>query len=852
MVSRKWSNQIQIFGFIAIVVAHIVYAGYVLDVDITRKIMIYAIGSSVLAAISLLAIKSRFWSEIGFIVISILTSHIIGEELHTLPYSLVVYMLLSVGMIIIGSFKLSCWYIAIVNVAVFNELITHYEIITQTMRIEYYVMLLLFCETMLLAQCLIVMLYQQKVREIEEQNQLLNEAQKSKDEFLANMSHEIRTPMNAIVGMTELIMREEDASEKIKEYCFNIQSSGENLLAIINDILDFSKIESGNMNIFYEPYSIASVVQDVANAAMFRRGYKEIEIIIDCDPTMPKQLVGDVVRNRQILMNLVTNAVKYTKEGTVFISLSCYEKEEMNWLHMEVADTGIGIREEDKGRLFETFTRMDTTRNRSVEGTGLGLPLCKRLTQAMNGTIEIESEYGVGTRVVVDIPQEIEDVSPFLTIENSESIKVVVYGDWDKYGQKANDYYRIANTNTWSGFGVSYRVMLSFSELIKVMERNEITHLYTGVGEYTDQKDYFERISKRIKVFVMYDPQYPVKFGANIHGVQLPFYSVNLAASLNGESFYNQYINKKEVKIGFKAPYARVLVVDDNDVNLRVAEGVLRLYDVNCILARSGKEAIELLKDQDIDMVFMDHMMPEMDGIETTKIIRRIGGEYGKKLPIVALTANAVNDAKEMFKRNGFQDFIAKPISMKRVDSVLRRWLPGTKIELVDEASKKKIPNFDVEDLFEDNESGAIESASATARKESQEDIIGNSTEQSDKADFVAMKIDEEIALENMGYQRELFKELLEYCLELEAQRKEEINESFEQQDWAEYAIRVHALKGGMRSLGVEELALAAQEQEFAAKEQRIEDVLTGHIHLMSEYERGHRSIEGFLKTFKV
>ncbi len=825
MVSRKTANQIQICGFIAVVIAHIVYAGIVLNVEITKTIMIYALGFSVLAASSLFCIKSKIWSELGFILSTIVAAHQIGEELHTLPYSLVVYMVLCVGLIILADWKLSCWYVVIVNVSVFYDVTTHYQVIGETMRLEYYVMMLLFCEIMLFGQNIIVKLYRQKVHEIEEQNQLLNEAQKSKDEFLANMSHEIRTPMNAIIGMSELIMREEDASEKVKEYCYSIQSSGENLLAIINDILDFSKIESGNMNIYYEPYSVASVIQDVVNTAMFRRGYKEIEIIIDCDPKMPKQLVGDVMRNRQILMNLATNAVKYTEKGHVFISLFCHKKDGMNWLHMEVADTGIGIREQDKAHLFESFRRMDTTRNRSIEGTGLGLPLCKRLVEAMNGTIEIESEYGVGTKAVVDIPQDVEDASPFLTIDNPEDIKVSIYGDWDKYEHKANDYYRTANRNTWLGFGLECRLIFSFSEVIKAVEHNEITHLYTGAGEYADQRDYFDHIAKVIKVFVMYDPQYPLKLGSDIHGVQLPYYSVNLAASLNGEYFYSQYIDKKEVRISFKAPYARVLLVDDNDVNLRVAEGVLKLYGVNCVLARSGKEAIELLKDQDMDLVFMDHMMPEMDGIEAAKIIRRIGGEYGRSLPIIALTANAVNDAKTLFKENGFQDFIAKPISIKRVDSVLRRWLPGTKIELIDENDKKQIPEFDDGIVIEkENNQGT-------------EDI---------------MQINEEVALENMGQQRDLYKELLEYCLELEEQRKQEINESFALQDWPEYAIRVHALKGGMRSLGVEELALVAQKQELAAKENRIDDVLQGHAHLLEEYERGHRSIEAFLESFQV
>ncbi len=873
MISREQANRIQMYAFIIIVIAHIIYADLALEIDITHIINLYAIGFTVVVGIFLFVIRHTFWSEIGFIITSIIASHMIGESLGTLPYSLVIYMVMSAAIVIIGDLKLSIYYVVIVNAAIIYDVTTHHSVISQTMTLDYYVMLLLFCETMLIAQCVVVKLYQTKVQEIEERNQLLNAAQKSKDEFLANMSHEIRTPMNAIVGMTELIMREEDTSEKVKEYCYNIQSSGENLLAIINDILDFSKIESGKMSIYYEPYSIASVIQDVANTAMFRRGFKDVEIIIDCDPTIPKQLIGDVVRNRQILMNLVTNAVKYTEEGHVFISLSCYNKEGVNCLHMIVADTGIGIREEDKAHLFESFSRLDTTRNRSIEGTGLGLPLCERLTQAMNGTIEIESEYGVGTVVKVDIPQEIEDESPFLTIDNPERMKVIVYGDWEQFGTKANDYYRVANVNTWSGFGISYRVILSFSELMKVVEENNVTHIYTGMGEYTDQKNYFERIAKVIKVFVLYDPQYPIKFGPNIHGVQLPFYSINLAASLNGESIYSQYIDKKDVHISFKAPFARVLIVDDNDVNLRVAEGVLKLYDVTCVLARSGKEAIELLKDQDMDIVFMDHMMPEMDGIEAAKIIRRIGGEYGRQLPIIALTANAVNDAKNLFKNHGFQDFIAKPISIKRIDSVLRRWLPGTKIELIDEKSKKQIPEFDDGIVLDDKATsifdGTVNQIQGSASLV-EADRAGQHREENGCKDvnakekdtlevknkvgsgFVFMRINEEVALENMGQQRDLYKELLEYCLELEEQRKLEIMESFEQQDWQEYAIRVHALKGGMRSLGVEELALAAQKMELAAKENRINDVLEGNAHLMEEYERGHRSIEVYLKTFQI
>ncbi len=818
MTSRKKANVLQMLGFVMFLIINIACANIFLNVKITSEIIFFSLTFLLFASISLFVLPDKRFSEIVFICVAVISTHLLGVELQSLPYSIVVYMLMSLIMVLVADWLVNVCYIVIVNVVLIYDMVLYHDMISVVISFDYYVMLLIFLEIMMIAQNMMVRLYNKKVREIEEQNRLLNEAQKSKDVFLANMSHEIRTPMNAIVGMTELIMREDDTSEKVKEYCYNIQSSGENLLAIINDILDFSKIESGTMNIYYEPYSIASVVQNVANTAMFRRGYKELEIIIDCDPRIPKRLIGDAGRNRQILMNLMTNAVKYTEKGHVYICVCCYKKNGDNWLRMSVSDTGIGIKDEDKAHLFETFSRMDTKRNRSIEGTGLGLPLCKRLVQAMNGIIEIQSEYGVGTTVSVDLPQEIADNEPFLKIENVQDMKVVIYGDWELYSHKENEYYKKANQNMWSGFGVSYRLLLSFEEVMKCIENNEITHLYTGMDEYAEQRNYFDNIAKKIKVIVIYDPQYPIKLGAYVHGLQLPFYSINMATSLKGETFYSQQIEKNQLSITFKAPYARVLIVDDDDVNLRVAEGVLKLYDLTCVLARSGKEAIELLKDQDIDLVFMDHMMPEMNGIEATRIIRRIGGEYGKNIPIIAVTANAVNDAEKMFLQEGFQGFISKPISIKHVDSVLRRYIPGTKIEWLDETTKKSIPDFDVFDMENGEE----------------------------------MQIHSEIALQNMGNQRDLYKELLEYCLELKEERWNEISESFDEKDWEEYAIRVHALKGGMRSLGLEELALVAEKQEKMAKGNKISDVLEGHPILKEAYDRGHRSIAVFLENFTI
>lgn len=804
MVSRKNANRIELVEFVLFVLAHTIYSALFLNEEITKNVLFYSVVMSVLAAFCLYALKNEMWSQLGFIFCIMIATHLIGKEMETLAFGICVYMVSGALISIIGNRQLNMYYILIVNLTIAFELVTEYSHITQNVKIQYFLMMVLFCEAFLVTENIMVMFYQQKVKEVEEQNKLLNIAQKSKNEFLANMSHEIRTPMNAIVGMSELIMRE-DTSDKVKEYCYNIQNSGENLLGIINDILDFSKIESGKMDIVNEPYSIASVVQNVVNTAMLRRGFKNIDIIIDCSPNLPKQLLGDELRIRQILINIVGNAVKFTKQGYIFVALSCYERDRENWLKIKVEDTGIGIKKEEQEHLFEAFTRMDTTRNRSVEGTGLGLVICKRLVQSMNGSIEIDSEYEKGTTVEVNLPQPVIDSSPFLTLKESKNMKVVLYGDRQQYPSVGAECYKEANLHFWESLGIPIRIIVDFAELARVAAKKEMTHIFIGAGEYTDQRSYFESLAKDINVFVMYDPQYQLKLGENIHGVYLPFYSINLVSALNGEAFYNQLIDEKEVQITFRAPRVKALVVDDNEINLRVAEGVLKLYDVNCILARSGKEAIELLKDNDIDIVFMDHMMPEMDGIETTEIIRRTGGEYGKNLTIIALSANVVNDARDMFLNNGFQDFLPKPIGLKLVDATLRKWLPADKIEPVDLMAKRQC--------------------------------------------FVPMEIDEEAALENMGGMRDLYVELLEYSLELEEQRKAEINESFEQQDWKEYQIRVHALKGAMRSLGIEELALTAQKQEFACKEDRIEDVIKGHAHLLEEYDRAHRSIELYLKN---
>ena len=837
MIGTKQLHILEIMEYVIFVSMHVIYSSWTKDPQVTYQVVIYAVFMSLFTMICLLVVKKEFFKQIGFTLCVVTGVHLIGTVMGSLAFGICIFMAAGTVLSIYGDRHLNWYYMLIVNMAIAFGLIMEYDVIVSSVPIQYYVMMILTCEIYLITESYMVLLYQQKVEEIQIQNELLNIAQKSKDEFLANMSHEIRTPMNAIVGMSELIMREEANNPKIDEYCYNIQSSGQNLLALINDILDFSKIESGKMNVVCEPYSIAAVVQNVVNTAMFRRGYKDISIIVDINPNIPKLLNGDSVRIQQIMTNIITNAIKYTEKGYVFIKVRSKDIDVENCLQIKVQDSGIGIKKEDLAHLFESFRRMDTKKNRSIEGTGLGLPICKHLVELMHGSIRISSEYGKGTTVRIRIPQKIVDGQPSLVLKNSNELKIVSFLDIDLRSYKERtEFYKRANTNIWENLNVDYHVAKRFDELLKIIEMGEVTHLITGIVEYREYRKFFVKIAGKIRIYVMFDPRYNIKLEENIYGIHMPFCSVSIITALNGEAFYNQIEEGEIEDSSFITPDAKVLIVDDNELNLKVAEGILGVFKAQCILVKSGREAIDVLAEQPVDIVFMDHMMPELDGVETTKIIRETGEESFRDIPIIAMTANAVNDVKQMFLANGFQDFLPKPISVKSVAAILKLWLPERLIEKNTAVGQKDEP-----DSIKDSEVAAtVEELDEASKKQ----------DEAEMPPYVS--IDATTALENMGNQRDLYKELLEYCLELEVKRWDDIQKTFDEKDWPEYTIQVHALKGGMRSLGIEELALAAQGQEFACKEGRIDDVIAGHAPLKEVYDWTHRSIEHYLTTYEV
>ena len=512
-------------------------------------------------------------------------------------------------------------------------------------------------------------------------------ANKTKSYFLANMSHEIRTPMNAITGMTELILRKK-LSDEIKDHVMDIKQASSNLIHIVNDILDFSKIEANKLEIIPVNYSISSLINDTASIVRIQIMERPVRFYTNIDSNIPNNLIGDEMRLRQIITNLLSNAVKYTERGCISMTMIMDKKEDAQiWLKIIVSDTGIGIKPEDREKLFTNFTQLDTTKTRFIGGSGLGLAISKKLTDMMGGDIYVESTYNSGSEFIITIPQGISSDVPFASIDNPTEKKILVFEDRLVY----------AHSTSWSleNMKISYTMAVSIDDFAEALQQEEWTHIFAGYNHYKNIKPMIENITQTNKpiLFLMVEWGMTPLPIPNANFISLPIHTQSIANAINGKADSKNYFSQTDSSIFFTSHQSQVLVVDDINTNLKMMEGLLSHYEMQIDICNNGLQAIEALKTKHYDIVFMDHMMPELDGIETTAIIRNMEDNRFKTIPIIALTANTMSGMKEMFLKNGFSDFLSKPIDISELEEVLMRWIPKEKIELATEP-KTSLPEF--------------------------------------------------------------------------------------------------------------------------------------------------------------
>lgn len=608
-------------------------------------------------------------------------------------------------------------------------------------------------------------------------NMELRKTSNMKSDFLANMSHEIRTPMNAVIGMAEMALRE-DVTPAAREYIGQIKSSGQTLLTIINDILDFSKIESGKMDISDVEYEPLSMINDVSNIIMTRIGSKDLDLTVDVNPELPIGLYGDNIRIKQVLVNMANNAVKFTDSGNVNVKIDFLRTtEDTIELCVSVTDTGRGIKESDMTKLFQSFQQLDSKRNRNVEGTGLGLAISKQLVALMHGKIHVDSEYGKGSTFSFVIPQKVTDSSRAVEVVDDGIVAASLIQSEYTARELAGDMEKL---------GVTY-VRLDSEEELGWLKDHNAGYLFVEQPLMTEAVQYFLKLNPKVCGVVLANYRSVRSYDLpNLRVVKKPLYVLGLSNIFNGREENGSVSLMEAEDFDFIAPKAEILVVDDNAINLTVVKGLLNPLQMKIDTALSGKDAVLMVTDKRYDIIFMDHMMPEMDGVETTRVIRRLLGDNGQ-VPIIALTANAVEGTAQMFIDEGMNDFVTKPIEMRVILAKLRKWLPAEKIE------KNRNKKMDA----------VLRSGNGD----------GQASQTSTDISIAGLNVKK--AMEFLGNE-ELFWSVLKEYYRVIDKKSTMISEYEQKEKWKEYTVEVHALKSASRQIGALELAQVAEQMEAA------------------------------------
>lgn len=671
-------------------------------------------------------------------------------------------------------------------------------------------------------------------------------AERSKDDFLVNVSHEIRTPINAVCGMSEAILQE-DLPPDVRRDVADIQAAGRNLLSTVSNILDFSELETGNLTLAEESYNITSTITDIINMAMTMDNGRHLELIVDCDADLPCNLLGDEQKFRRIVMNLLSNAIKFTKEGGVVFRITSRKEAYGINLLVSVRDSGIGIERTDMEKIFTSFSQVDSRRNREAGGVGLGLAITQALVSRMGGFLTAESEPGTGSLFQFTIPQKVLDETPIVSIRDKSSLFAACYINLDKYDYTViREGYEACMQHIAGRFGFPFRICRNLPELKRRMEREAYTHIFIGREEYAEDRRFFDELCAEKTVVLLLDYDQELQVPENMLRIYKPFTVLSIAAVFNGQKVLYGEDQQRSLHNKFIAPQARILIVDDNAMNLKVMTRLLLPYQLKVTMAGSGQEALEKLNAPDFDCVFLDHMMPEMDGVETLHKIRQKPGLYYQSLPVIAFTANAIGGAREMFISEGFNDFIAKPIELSVLERILRRYIPAQmQIPVEEEGPEEAALSAGSEaESTAANADGTASSAQAPSRT----NVSGPAKERDDasrgKLHLARAGVNIEQALAYCG-DEEGFLEIIAIFHAEGEKRRNHLSRYFKEQDWKNYVICVHALKSNAKGIGAGKLSEMAGKLEMAGKENRIDYILEHHEAMMDAHDRLLDALDG-------